>query len=245
MLPQRYKKDGEESFALGPFPSFELLDSRPEQAVRVYAAGNFREKEKLAARCRALGVPFEENEKALARLSQKEVLYAAAQFRKYGGRLGQDRPHVVLVDPADMGNLGTIQRSMLAFGITDLAIVGQRAADHFNPKAVRASMGAVFRLEVERFSDFAGYLARYGAGRELFPFMLDGGRVLTPDTVPESPCYSLIFGNEAAGLPPEFQGVGPSLFIPQSEAVDSLNLAVSAALGIFLFTQKNGGRQTQ
>ena len=59
-------------------------------------------------------------------------------------------PHVVLVNPADMGNLGTVARTMAGFGFGELAVVTP-AADVFHPKTVRASMGALFRLNVARF----------------------------------------------------------------------------------------------
>lgn len=239
-LPKKYKKEFEHSYALGPFPTFELLRHRPESVRAVYYSADFREKEKLAARCEELGVPCLCWPRALERISQKEVLYAAGEFTKYPGRLRGDRPHVALVDPSDMGNLGTIERTMLGFGLRDLAIIGGSAADCWHPKAVRASMGAVFQLEVEHFPDFPAYLEKYGEGREIFPFMLDGGTVLTPETCPETRRYTLVFGNEAAGLPGEFQTYGKSLFIDQTDAVDSLNLAVSVAIGTFLFTQKNG-----
>ena len=238
-LPKKYKKEFGHSYALGPFPTFELLRHRPRQARAVYCDETFRDREKLEALCRELGVPFRLGRKALERIAQKEVCYAAGEFWKYPGRLGQGVPHVALVEPSDMGNLGTIQRTMLGFGIRGLAVIGG-GADLWNPKAVRASMGALFQLEVERFPDFPAYLQAFGLGRDIYPFMLDGGTVLTPESCPRSPCYTLVFGNEASGLPPEFQHYGKSLFIDQTDAVDSLNLAVSVAIGTFLFTQKNG-----
>lgn len=238
-LPKKYKKGEGRSYALGPFPTFELLRHRPQQAAAVYWAESFREKDRLNTLCGELGVPGFESDKALSRLSQKEVCYAAGVFSTYSGRLRESAPHVVLVQPGDMGNLGAIQRTMLAFGLRDLAIVGE-GADHWHPRAVRASMGAVFQLEIQRFPDFDSYLAAYGRDRDLFPFLLDGAVVLTPESCPETKRYTLIFGNEASGLPPAFQHVGQGLFIPQSNAVDSLNLAVSAAIGMYLFTQKNG-----
>lgn len=237
-LPKKYKKDFSHSYTLGPFPTFELLHHRPGQARAVYYREDFREQEKLKALCDSCGVPCLLWPRALERIAQKEACYAAGEFAKYPGALRPHAPHVALVDPADMGNLGTIMRTLLGFGIRDLAVIGG-GADWWNPKAVRASMGAVFQLEVERFEDFPAYLAAHGQGRDIFPFMLDGGRVLTPESCPSVRCYTLVFGNEASGLPPAYQGYGQSLFIPQSDAVDSLNLAVSVAVGTFLFTQKN------
>ena len=239
-LPKKYKKEFSHSYTLGPFPTFELLLHRPGQARAVYFDESFREKEKLQELCGQAGVPCLCWKKALDRITQKEICYAAGEFEKYPGALRPDRPHVALVDPADMGNLGTIQRTLLGFGIRDLAVIGQRAVDFWNPKAVRASMGALFQLEIETFPDFPAYHAKYGAGRDVFPFMLDGGTVLTPESCPKTERYTLVFGNEASGLPPEFQTYGKSLFIPQTDAVDSLNLAVSVAVGTYLFTQRNG-----
>lgn len=241
-LPKKYKKEFGHSYTLGPFPTFELLLHRPEQAKSVYYAEGFREKEKLVKLCEKKGVPCFCWEKALERIAQKEICYAAALFEKYEGSLRKDRPHVALVEPSDMGNLGTIERTLLGFGIRDLAIIGD-SADVWNPKAVRASMGALFQLRVEWFPDFPAYLEKYGAGRSIFPFMLDGGTVLTPESCPKVKNYTLVFGNEARGLPPEFQDYGQSLFIDQTDAVDSLNLAVSVAVGTYLFTQKNGEKQ--
>lgn len=240
-LPKKYKKEFDHSYTLGPFPTFELLESRPGQARAVYFDESFREKEKLTALCAEKQVPCFCWKRALERISQKEICYAAGEFEKYPGKLRENRPRVALVEPSDMGNLGTIERTLLGFGIRDLAIIGDSAADFWNPKAVRASMGALFRLEVECFPDFPAYLNKYGAGRDIFPFMLDGGTVLTPESCPETELYTLVFGNEASGLPPVFQTYGQSLFIRQSDDVDSLNLAVSVAIGGYLFTQKNGG----
>ncbi len=240
-LPKKYKKEFSHSYTLGPFPTFELLLHRPERAKAVYYDDSFREKEKLQALCRSANVPCLCSRRALDRISQKEICYAAGEFEKYPGALRKGAPHVALVEPADMGNLGTIQRTLLGFGIRDLAVIGQSAADVWNPKAVRASMGALFQLEIETFPDFPAYLAKFGEGRSIFPFMLDGGTVLTPESCPKAERYTLVFGNEASGLPPEFQTYGQSLFIAQTDAVDSLNLAVSVAVGAYLFTQRNGG----
>ena len=238
-LPKKYKKEFPHSYALGPFPTFELLAARPGQVQAVYYHEDFTGRDKLTARCEELGVPCLCSTRALARISQKEICYAAAQFAKYPGKLRQGAPHVALVHPGDMGNLGTIERTLLGFGIKDLALVGG-GADPWHPKALRASMGAAFRLEVETFAGFEQYLSAYGEGRAIFPFMLDGGTVLTPESCPAAPRYTLVFGNEATGLPPEFARYGKSLFIAQSPEVDSLNLAVAVAVGAWVFTAKNG-----
>ncbi len=239
-LPKKYKRESPFSYALGPFPAFELLNCRPRAAKAVYYREDFTQRDKLISLCEELRVPCFCSQKALLRISQKEICYAAGEFDKYSEALRGDLPHVALVHPGDMGNLGTIERTILGFGIKDLAIIGG-GADHWHPKAVRASMGALFRLRVQEFESFPQYLGEFGNNRDVFPFMLDGGRVLTPGSCPKSSRYTLVFGNEATGLPPEFRDYGQSLFIAQTEDVDSLNLAIAVSIGTYLFTQNNGG----
>lgn len=237
-LPKKYKKEFSHSYTLGPFPTFELLSACPRHALHVYIHEKFHQREKLEALCALHSIPVSLSPKALERIANKEICYAAGVFQKFQTALSPAAPHVVLVNPADMGNLGTILRTVLGFGIKDIAII-EPAADLFNPKVVRASMGAIFRLRCTLFSSFADYLAAYGENRKLFPFMLDSAYALTPESCPGAESYSLIFGNEATGLPPEFQQYGQSLFIAQTPEVDSLNLSVAVGVGVFLFTQKN------
>lgn len=239
---KKYKKEDAISYTLGPFPTFELLDGAAERVVEVIIDEEFTDKEKLEIKCRKLGVPFTYSKKTLERISNKEICYAAGIFEKYTAMLDNRANHVVLNNPSDMGNLGTIIRTLLGFGIKNLAIITP-AADIFNPKVIRASMGAMFKMNFALFPSFEAYLAACGKvndkNRDIFPFMLDGNKILSIDECPISECYSLVFGNEAAGLPPEFADYGTSIFIPQSEDVDSLNLAVSVAVGSFIFTSVN------
>lgn len=72
----------------------------------------------------------------------------------------------------------------------------------------------------------------------MFPFMLDGSRSL-PDVLAEGipATWSLIFGNEGSGLPAEFSQIGQPVRIPSNDRVDSLNLSIAAAIGIYGFTR--------
>ena len=164
-------------------------------------------------------------------------------FRKFTCALEAARPHVVLVNPGNMGNLGTIIRTACGFGYYDLAII-EPAADIFNPKTVRASMGSLFRIRHEKFADFDEYAKRFCGGvpagpegRRLYPFMLDGSCTLRNADMPGDSAFSLIFGNEATGLPHEFSGYGQPVRIEQTEFVDSLNLTIAAGIGMYHFSR--------
>jgi TrmH family RNA methyltransferase len=94
---------------------------------------------------------------------------------------------------------------------------------------VRASMGALFQLRFERFPDFEAYQSAYA--RHWYPLLTDGDTPL-PQAHLEPP-YGLVFGNESTGLPGSFKRLGSSLRIPQSEHIDSLNLAVSVGVTLY------------
>ncbi|HBA98271.1 MAG TPA: TrmH family RNA methyltransferase, partial [Lachnospiraceae bacterium] len=149
--------------------------------------------DKLAGICRDAGIPVIYTDKIFNVLSQKENCYVIGEFRKFESGLNDDRSHIVLVNPSDAGNMGTILRSALGFGLDQIAVI-REAADIFNPKVVRASMGAVFSSEYEYFDSFNEYLVKY-SNRELYPFMLNA-RTSLHDLKPGRK-FSLIFGNEA------------------------------------------------
>ena len=109
--------------------------------------------------------------------------------------------------------------------------------DVFDPRVVRASMGSLFSLRIKVYEDFDAYLAEH-PGRMLYPFMLDGSRSL-PDVLagPVPAAWTLVFGNEGSGLPPKFARMGQPVRIPSNEKIDSLNLSIAAAIGIYGFTQ--------
>jgi|GEM_PF-6991792 len=68
--------------------------------------------------------------------------------------------------------------------------------------------------------------------------MLDGKLELDIGNCPQNlALYSLVFGNEATGLPDDFRHYGTSVKLPQSSNVDSLNLSIAVGVGAFIFSQ--------
>ncbi|NLG51014.1 MAG: TrmH family RNA methyltransferase, partial [Chloroflexi bacterium] len=183
--------------------------------------------------CAERSIPISIADRAISRLSHSENTYAIGVFRKYDAPLHPTTNHLALVNPSDTGNLGTIIRAMLGFGLADLAVI-RPAVDAFDPKVVRASMGAVFRIRLEYFADFSIYDQQYR--HHNYPFMTDGQATLGEVAFIEP--FTLVFGNESAGLPATFHQVGTSVRIPQTAQVDSLNLAVSVGIGLYQAAQQ-------
>ena len=235
---EAYSHQLDYSYAQGIFPSHALLNARPELARRLLVRSDAAESEGVRAlmeKCAALNVRTETADRALERISRKENCYAALVFDKFSCELSQTGNHIVLVNPSDMGNLGTILRACLGFSLPDLAII-RPAADVFDPRVVRASMGALFSMRVGLFDSFEAYRAAYPE-HALYPFMLDGSLPLPQACRAAKAPWSLVFGNEATGLPPRFAQLGQPVRIPQSDAIDSLNLAIAVSVAAYAFTQ--------
>ncbi|MBN2238977.1 MAG: hypothetical protein JW712_04320 [Dehalococcoidales bacterium] len=115
-------------------------------------------------------------------------------------------------------------------------MITKPAADIWNPKTVRASMGALFHVRHEYFPSFEAYALRF-SGHVKFMFMPDGEAL--PEDCHPCPLFSLVFGNEAAGLDSRFESLGQSVKIPLSGSIDSFNLAVAVGLGAYVFARKN------
>ena len=228
-----YKSALDYSYAPGIFPSMECLTHRPEKTRRVLIHSSAEGTDRLCALAEKAGVRVEEADRALARISGKENCYAAAVFEKFEDAPDPGKPHVVLHNPGDSGNVGTVLRTALGLGIEDVALI-RPCVDLFDPKTVRASMGSLFRLRVKVYDRFEDYREAF-PDRALYPFMLDASIPLQEAVKTRPEKWTLVFGNEGKGLPKEFASFGQAVRIESNDKVDSLNLAIAAGIGIYQF----------
>ena len=232
----RYKRESSYSYTLGATLTYELLKTHPELIQRVFLRPNIKhgnDLEQIIAALKQHHIEIIESTKAFNILNAKSNCLLIAEFQKPDTQLdySTDNPHIVLVNPSDAGNLGTIMRSAVGFGYQNLAII-LPGVDPYGPKTIRASMGAVFHLNIQTFESFQAYQNPFTT-RTYYAFMLDSAAKHLTDVNPISKNYSLIFGNEASGLPSEFATFTTPIFIPQNQKIDSLNLSVAASIAMF------------
>lgn len=230
---KKYKKGDDYSYAFGAFPTGELLAHNKEQVVEILFSEDFHEKEEWIRRLEQEHIAYRVSDKAVQRLANKGNIYVIGVFRT---QLEQSRNnnHVVLDHISDMGNLGNIIRTMLAMDCYDLITIGS-CCDIYDPRTVRASMGAVFSIRHSHFESYEEYRRAFPEERNVFCFLLaERGSTPLPNILGEG-CWSLIFGNEGSGLAKEYEEIGTSVRIPQSEHVDSLNLTTAVAIGLYHF----------
>lgn len=231
---KKYSKKEQYTYALGAFPTWELLES-DKKVEMVFIDDKFTDKEKLIDELNRRNIPYEIAPNQIRKLSNKENTYVIGIFSKENNKILEGENHVILHDISDMGNLGTIIRSMLAFGVKDLALIGN-VVDIHNPKVVRASMGAIFKIRFSIFNDMEEYIEKYK--NNLYLFMLSNDEKDSIYDIEIKEPFTLVMGNEGAGLPKAFEKYGKKVFIPQSKDVDSLNLPIATSIGLYEFRRK-------
>jgi RNA methyltransferase, TrmH family len=147
---------------------------------------------------------------------------------------------IVLAGLQDPGNLGTILRSADAFGANGVVALPGTVSE-WNPKAVRASAGSVFRVPVLVASE-AECLARLReAGARVFAATVNAAQ--PADLVDLAGPVALIVGNEGNGVPRELaEKVDGAITIPCPGPVESLNAAVAASVLLYEASQQRSVR---
>lgn len=127
---------------------------------------------------------------------------------------------VYLHEVQDPGNLGTILRTLAWFGGFRL-LLSPNSVDPYNPKVVRASMGAIFHVPIEQDVTLDELQARH----QHFAFLDMQGSTIKSPQFAEHDCY--LFGNEARGVPKAALAACNAVpyTIAGSGTIDSLNLA--------------------
>jgi TrmH family RNA methyltransferase len=138
---------------------------------------------------------------------------------------------VVLAGLQDPGNLGTILRSAEAFGASGvLALPG--TVSPWNPKAVRASAGSLFRIPLLAVPVEECFSRLHKNGLRIFTTSVRGAEpVHLADLAGPT---ALLIGNEGNGVPPELAALADAaITIPCPGPVESLNASVAAAVLLY------------
>jgi len=234
---QRYKHELPVSYTLGATLTYELLRRRKELVTRVLIQQETRDQggiHEILTFCRENGIPVVESDKAFNLLSPKGNCFVIGEFRKEEKQLSGGN-HIVLVNPSDAGNLGTIVRTAAGFGMTSIAII-RPAVDFYDPRVIRATMGAAFHVDVEYFDSIEDYRKRFPKNT-LYAFMLSASRPLPEIAAEKHAPFSIVFGNEATGLPEVYADFCQAVIIRHSGNIDSLNLPMAAGIAMYEFTK--------
>ena len=138
---------------------------------------------------------------------------------------------VVLAGIQDPGNLGTIMRSAEAFGATGIISL-PGTVSQWNPKAVRASAGSVFRMPLLTVSASECFAELSEAGVRSLAAMAHNAEPLDAHALSAS--TALFIGSEGSGLADEIASLCDArITIPCPGPVESLNAAVAASVLLY------------
>ncbi|MBR5987532.1 MAG: RNA methyltransferase, partial [Clostridia bacterium] len=147
-----------------------------------------------------------------------------------------DEKIIVLDHVADAGNVGAVLRTAVAAGYKTAVLLG--SADPYSPKAVRASMSAIFKINLCFSNNNAFLCSKNIVNYDIMVLDMAGENIFSH--VPQRK-YALVVGNEAHGVSDEIKAVGRKLSIPMT-AMESLNAAVSAGVAMYLL-ERNQTKQ--
>ena len=209
--------------------------------LRVFATEKaMPEVQRLSPCCPVYPVSDEVYEKISFEKSPEGIFYVSKPLDKYHNiyiiyrREDFSEGSVFMLDGIrDPGNLGTVLRTASAFGCKTV-VLSSDCADVYNPKTVRASMGAVFRQRTVRVTDTVATVKELqAAGKRVYAAALDKSSVSLFDLKADQ-CVCFIVGNEGNGIRPELiKACDGSVIIPMEENTESLNAAVASTVLLY------------
>ena len=143
---------------------------------------------------------------------------------------------IALDDIQDPGNLGTILRTVDSSGLNQI-IISKNSADSYNPKVVRSTMGAIFRVNIIETDNLVETLKQVQKNKfEVVVSALD-----TQNSIYDIEYKNkvIVIGNEANGVSKEVQNLADKkVKIPMFGKTESLNAAVATSIMIYEYVRR-------
>jgi len=164
-------------------------------------------------------------------------IICVARIPQYAPELSpKDTDLVLVLDRlSDPGNMGTIFRSALWFGVKHI-LLGPDCVDPYSPKVVRGSMGAIGTLKFHQSADLMSSVTAWlNQGGDVAALHMEGTAL--QDFKSKKPLF-LIVGSEAHGVEAELLQVATPLSIQQLGAGESLNAAMATGIALYALTAR-------
>lgn len=170
--------------------------------------------------------------------STEIIAIAEMKIYPFSSYQPKDKEVIVVLDsPKSPGNVGMMIRSAVAFGAHAIVISGH-AADEYDPKCLRASVGTFFSIPIYRVDGIAKFLEKLESLKSNKNITIiasgDQGAVPIGETQVEGDLLFLVLGNETRGITSSYKQIATQFVrIPLPGKFTSLNVA--AAGSIFLY----------
>lgn len=169
----------------------------------------------------------------ISALDTPSSVMALCRKRDRDGEEVEGNRILVLDDVQDPGNLGTIIRSALAFGVTTI-VLSEETVDLYNPKVLRATQGMIFHTNIIVRNVYDWVRMIKASDFRVYGTCVDGGvdvKSLTPE---DKEKFVLIVGNEGNGVKRRILDLcHENLYIKMNADVESLNVAVATSILLY------------
>ena len=140
---------------------------------------------------------------------------------------------LILDEIQDPGNLGTIIRSAVAFGI-DTIVLSENTVDLYNPKVLRATQGMFFHINIISRSAFEIIALLKNLDIPIYGTKVEYGVDVRSLSAKDKERFALIVGNEGNGVRLEVSNLcDRNLYIAMKDSVESLNVAVATSILLY------------
>lgn len=144
-------------------------------------------------------------------------------------KIKENKVFVILDRICDPGNMGTIIRTAEALGI-DSIFLSKGCVDLYNPKVIRATMGAIFHIPIIQDCDISYLITHLKSNNvNIVCTHLDGDKA--PYNIDFKKSTAILIGNEANGVLDQYKNEADELVkIPMVGKVESMNASISSAI---------------
>lgn len=175
--------------------------------------------------------------KYISEVQEPQGILAVVEKNSTNGDIDYNQDIIVALDDVqDPGNLGTILRTVDSIGITQI-LVSKGTADSYNPKVVRSTMGAIFRIKIIECEDLEKTL------KEIKKHKF---KIVVTSLQTENSIYDInynkkviVIGNEAKGVEKNIQDIADEkIKIPMLGKTESLNASVSTGIVLYEYVRQ-------
>lgn len=197
-MMNKYKYSDDSSYCLGMSLTIEALKHQAKYIIEIYLstkAHKNKQLDYLLQLCSENNIIYKYDDNLIDKLSIKGNCYCIGVFNKFYHQLVSNK-HVILYEFDDFGELGTIIRSAVSFDFKDIVLINSDI-DYFDPRCVRASVGAIFHTNIEKYNSIDEYLNKYHK-QKLISFVSNSDKELNDLILSDN--YSLVISQDYYGL---------------------------------------------
>lgn len=198
----KYNVNDKTSYSLGMSLTIEALKHKADFVEEVLLSNKAAKNEQLSyllKLCNDKGISIKYDDVSIDKLSLKENCYCIGIFNKFKSNIVTNK-HIVLYRFNDYGELGTILRSAVSFDFKDIILIDSNI-DYFDPRCIRASMGAIFHTNIIKYKTLQDYIKDY-PNQNIVPFISNSNNELNSLEINDN--YSLIISQDYFGLDDSF-----------------------------------------